>query len=135
MENNSNNIQITDMDCWAVDDWAAFGVSLWRLQQNIRIDPAYISEAVDILDGIRHVLPRLPHIMQTYAADVAELISGLCCECIHNLADSCHLDANLVAQNMPSSLNSNIDPADDDGFLELPREWFDDLDDDDDVDD
>ena len=45
MENNTNNIQITDMDCWAVDDWAAFGISLWTLQRKIKEDPAYISEA------------------------------------------------------------------------------------------
>ena len=46
---NTNNIQITDMDCWAVDDWAAFGISLWTLQRKIKEEPAYISVAVVIL--------------------------------------------------------------------------------------
>ena len=59
MENNTNNIQIEEMDCWAVDDWAAFGISLWTLQRKIKEDPAYISESVDILVGLREVVPRL----------------------------------------------------------------------------
>ena len=42
---DTNNIQIEEMDCWAVDDWAAFGISLWTLQKSIKEEPAYISES------------------------------------------------------------------------------------------
>ena len=86
---NTNNIKIEDMDCWAVDDWAAFGISLWTLQKSIKEDPAYISEAIDILDGIRKVMPQLSSVMRKYAADVAAMIAGLCVDCIKGIADDC----------------------------------------------
>lgn len=137
METNTNNIQITEMDCWAVDDWAAFGISLWQLQRQIKEDPAYISEAVDILDGLRKVLPRLGLVMRTYAADVADMIAGLCCDCIRDMADDCHWDARQVAQSHPMAPDDDTpyadlpdeDPPED---LGLPPEWFDGMDDDDD---
>ena len=132
MENSSNNIQITDMDCWAVDDWAAFGISLWSLQKNIKEDPAYISEAVDILVGLREVMPRLPMIMRKYATDVADIIAGLCVDCIRGLAEDCKWTAQNVTQVRPVTLSPDDDPPED---LDLPREWFDGLDNDDDDED
>lgn len=130
---NTNNIQITDMYCWAVDDWAAFGISLWTLQRQIKDDPAYISEAIDILDGLRKVLPRLNLVMRKYAADVADMVAGLCCDCIRGLADDCKWDGHRIAQ-MHAAPAAPDDPPDDDppDDLGLPKEWFDGLDDDDD---
>ena len=37
---DTNNIQIEEMDCWAVDDWAAFGICLWALQKSIKEEQA-----------------------------------------------------------------------------------------------
>ena len=133
MENSSNNIQITDMDCWAVDDWAAFGISLWSLQKNIKEDPAYISEAVDILVGLREVMPRLSLVMRVYAIDVAKMVAGLSCECIQGMVDDCRWKAENVTQVRPVTLSPDDDPEDDPPEdLDLPREWFDGSDDDDD---
>lgn len=133
MENSSNNIQITDMDCWAVDDWAAFGISLWSLQKNIKEDPAYISEAVDILVGLREVMPRLSLVMRVYAIDVAKMVAGLSCECIQGMVDDCRWKAENVTQVRPVTLSPDDDPDDDPPEdLDLPREWFDGIDDDDD---
>lgn len=133
MSDGVNNIQVHDMNCWAVDDWAAFGVSLWNLQIQIKQDPAYISEAVDILVGLRIALPKLPPIMRKYATDVADMVAGLCCDCIKGLADDCRWDARQVAQShamaAPDDNPPDDDPPDD---LGLPPEWFDDVDDDDD---
>ena len=42
-------MDMKDMDRWAADDWAAFGLSLWELHGNIVADPAYIDAGVDIL--------------------------------------------------------------------------------------
>ena len=136
MENNTNNIQIEEMDCWAVDDWAAFGISLWRLQRQIKEDPAYISEAVDILVGLREVVPRLSLVMRVYATDVADMVSGLCCDCIKGIVDDCKWKAQNVTQVRPVTLSPDDDPDDDPPEdLDLPREWFDGLDDDDDDED
>ena len=128
---NTNNIQITDMDCWAVDDWAAFGISLWTLQHKIKEEPAYISEAVDILEGLRKVLPKLNLVMRKYAADVADMVAGLCCDCIREMAEDCHWEARRVVQSHPDTDISDDDPPDDESTLDLPPEWFDGLDDDD----
>ena len=128
MENNTNNIQITEMDCWAVDDWAAFGISLWRLQRQIKEDPAYISEAVDILVGLREVVPRLSLVMRVYATDVADMVAGLCCDCIRGLVDDCKWKAQNVTQVRPVTLSPDDDPPED---LGLPPEWFDGIEDDD----
>lgn len=139
MENNTNNIQIEEMDCWAVDDWAAFGISLWSLQKNIKEDPAYISEAVDILVGLQKVMPRLSLVMRVYAIDVAKMVAGLSCDCIRGLADDCRWNAQNVTQVRPVTLSpdDNLNPPEDDDEdpLDLPREWFDGLDDDDDDED
>ena len=139
MENNTNNIQITDMDCWAVDDWAAFGISLWTLQRKIKEDPAYISEAVDVLVGLREVVPRLSLVMRVYATDVADMVAGLCCDCIRGLVDDCKWKAQNVTQVRPVTLSpdDNLNPPEDDDEdpLDLPPEWFDGLDDDDDDED
>lgn len=135
MSNDVNNIQVHDMNCWAVDDWAAFGVSLWHLQSQIKKDPAYISEAIDILDGLRIALPKLPPIMRKYAADVADMVAGLCVDCIRGLADDCHWDARQVAQSHPMAAPDDNPPDDDPpDDLGLPPSWFDDGDDDDDDD-
>ena len=132
MENNTNNIQIEEMDCWAVDDWAAFGISLWTLQRKIKEDPAYISEAVDILVGLREVMPRLSLIMRVYATDVADMVAGLCCDCIKGITDDCKWQAQNVTQVRPITMAPDDDPpSDDDDPLDLPREWFDGDDDDD----
>ena len=131
---DTNNIQVTDMDCWAVDDWAAFGVSLWRLQAQIKQDPAYISEAVDILMDLRVARPKLNLIMRKYAADVADMVAGLCCDCIRDLADDCHWDARQVSQSHTITAPDDEPPDNDEDPLDLPREWFDGLDDDDDDD-
>ena len=132
MENNTNNIQIEEMDCWAVDDWAAFGISLWTLQKSIKEDPAYISEAVDILVGLQKVVPRLSLVMRVYATDVADMVAGLCCDCIRGLVDDCRWKAQNVTQVRPITMAPDDDPPED---LDLPREWFDGLDDDDDAED
>ena len=135
MENSSNNIQITDMDCWAVDDWAAFGISLWSLQKNIKEDPAYISEAVDILVGLREVMPRLSLVMRVYAIDVAKMVAGLSCDCIREMVDDCHWKAQNVTQVRPVTLSPDDDSTEDDDppdDLGLPPEWFDGIDDDED---
>lgn len=125
---NTNNIKIEDMDCWAVDDWAAFGISLWTLQKSIKEDPAYISEAIDILDGIRKVMPQLSLVMRKYAADVAVMIAGLCVDCIKGIADDCQWTAHQVTPPL-----NDDSPEDDDGDgLDLPPEWFDVLGDDND---
>ena len=135
MENNTNNIQIEEMDCWAVDDWAAFGISLWTLQRKIKEDPAYISEAVDILTGLQKVMPRLSLVMRVYAIDVAKMVAGLCCDCIQGMVDDCRWKAENVTQVRPVTLSPDDDPDDDPPEdLDLPREWFDGLDDDDDDD-
>ena len=84
-----------------MDDWAAFGISLWTLQRKIKEEPAYISEAVDILVGLRIALPKLSEVMRKYATDVADMVAGLCCDCIRGLADDCHWDARQVAQTHP----------------------------------
>ena len=84
---DTNNIQIEEMDCWAVDDWAAIGISLWTLQTSIKEEPAYISEAVDILVGLRVALPNRTLVMRTYAAEVAHLLAGLGLDCLRALAD------------------------------------------------
>lgn len=118
-----NNINLEEMNCWAVDDWAAFCVSLWSLQGQIKQDPAYISEAIDILTGIRKVLPQLSPDMRKYATDIADMVAGLCCDSIRGLADDCRWDARQAAQDASSQ-------DDDDCGVELPREWFDGLDDD-----
>lgn len=128
---NINNIKLEEMNVWAVDDWAAFGISLWQLQKSIKEDPAYISEAVDILAGIRKVLPRLNLIMRKYAADVAELVAGLSCDCIRSMAEDCQWDAKRVAQSHRAAPNLNLPEDDDEDPLDLPREWFDGLEDDD----
>lgn len=128
---NTNNIQITDMDCWAVDDWAAFGISLWTLQRKIKEEPAYISEAVDILTGLREVVPRLSLVMRVYATDVADMVAGLCVDCIKGMADDCKWTAQNVTQVHPVTLSPDDDPPDDASALDLPPEWFDGLDDDD----
>ena len=132
---DTNNIQIEEMDCWAVDDWAAFGISLWTLQKSIKEEPAYISEAVDILVGLRIALPKLSEVMRKYATDVADMVAGLCCDCIRGLADDCHWDARQVAQTHPIASPPDDDPPDDGppDDLGLPPEWFDDGDDDDDA--
>ena len=132
---DTNNIQIEEMDCWAVDDWAAFGISLWTLQKSIKEEPAYISEAVDILVGLRVALPKLNLVMRKYAADVADMVAGLCCDCLRSMADDCHWDARQVAQSHPMAAPDDEPPDDDDGPLDLPPEWFVDGDDDDDDDD
>ena len=135
MENNTNNIQIEEMDCWAVDDWAAFGISLWSLQKNIKEDPAYISEAVDILVGLQKVMPRLSLVMRVYAIDVAKMVAGLSCDCIQGMVSDCSWKAQNVTQVRPVTLSPDDDPYDDPPEdLDLPREWFDGLDDDDDDD-
>ena len=135
MENNTNNIQIEEMDCWAVDDWAAFGISLWSLQKNIKEDPAYISEAVDILVGLQKVMPRLSLVMRVYAIDVAKMVAGLSCDCIQGMVSDCSWKAQNVTQVRPVTLSPDDDPDDDPPEdLDLPREWFDGLDDDDDDD-
>ena len=128
---NFNNIKLEEMNVWAVDDWAAFGISLWQLQKSIKEDPAYISEAVDILAGIRKVLPRLNLIMRKYAADVAELVAGLSCDCIRSMAEDCQWDTKRVAQSHRAAPNLNLPEDDDEDPLDLPREWFDGLEDDD----
>lgn len=128
MENNTNNIQITEMDDWAVDDWAAFGISLWQLQRQIKEDPAYISEAVDILVGLREVVPRLSLIMRVYATEVADMVAGLCMDCIKSIADDCRWKAQNVTQVRPITMAPDDDPPED---LGLPPEWFDGDDDDD----
>lgn len=136
MENNTNNIQIEEMDCWAVDDWAAFGISLWTLQRKIKEDPAYISEAVDILVGLREVVPRLSLVMRVYATDVADMVAGLCCDCIKGIVDDCKWKAQNVTQVRPVTLSPDDDPDDDPPEdLGLPPEWFDGIDDDDDDED
>ena len=132
MENNTNNIQVEEMDCWAVDDWAAFGISLWTLQKSIKEDPAYISEAVDILVGLREVVPRLSLAMRVYATEVADMVAGLCVDCIKGMADDCKWKAQNVTQVRPVTLSPDDDPPED---LDLPREWFDGIDDDDDAED
>ena len=129
---NTNNIQITDMDCWAVDDWAAFGISLWTLQRKIKEEPAYISEAVDILVGLQKVVPRLSLTMRVYATEVADMVAGLCVDCIKGMADDCKWKAQNVTQVRPVTLSPDDDPPED---LDLPREWFDGIDDDDDAED
>ena len=135
MENNTNNIQIEEMDCWAVDDWAAFGISLWSVQKNIKEDPAYISEAVDILVGLQKVMPRLSLVMRVYAIDVAKMVAGLSCDCIQGMVSDCSWKAQNVTQVRPVTLSPDDDPDDDPPEdLDLPREWFDGLDDDDDDD-
>ena len=135
MENNTNIIQIEEMDCWAVDDWAAFGISLWSLQKNIKEDPAYISEAVDILVGLQKVMPRLSLVMRVYAIDVAKMVAGLSCDCIQGMVSDCSWKAQNVTQVRPVTLSPDDDPDDDPPEdLDLPREWFDGLDDDDDDD-
>ncbi len=134
MENstNTNNIQIADMDCWAVDDWAAFGISLWQLQRQIQEDPAYISEGVDIIVELRKVVPRLSQAMARYAADVVDLVAGLCCECIRDLADSCCWDGQTIIQARPVTLTPDDNPDDElPEDLGLPPEWFDGVEDDD----
>ncbi len=128
---NSNNINLEEMNVWAVDDWAAFGISLWQLQKSIKEDPAYISEAVDILAGIRKVLPRLNLIMRKYATDVAELVASLSCDCIRSMAEDCHWDAKRVARSHRAAPNLNPPEDDNEDLLDLPREWFDGLEDDD----
>ena len=131
---DTNNIKMEEMDVWAVDDWAAFGISLWTLQRQIKEEPAYISEAVDILVGIGKVMPRLSLIMRKYAADVADMIAGLCVDCIRGLAEDCKWTAQNVTQVRPVTLAQDNDlPEDDDppDDLGLPPEWFDCLDDDD----
>lgn len=132
MENNSNNIQIEEMDCWAVDDWAAFGISLWRLQRQIKEDPAYISEAVDILVGLREVVPRLSLVMRVYAIDVAKMVAGLSCDCIQGIVSDCSWKAQNVTTVRPVTLSPDDDPDDDPPEdLGLPPEWFDGIEDDD----
>lgn len=125
---NTNNIQITDMDCWAVDDWAAFGISLWTLQRKIKEEPAYISEAVDILVGLQKVVPRLSLTMRVYATEVADMVAGLCVDCIKGMADDCKWKAQNVTQVRPVTLSPDDDPPED---LGLPPEWFDGIEDDD----
>lgn len=125
---NTNNIQITDMDCWAVDDWAAFGISLWTLQHKIKEEPAYISEAVDILVGLQKVVPRLSLAMRVYATEVADMVAGLCVDCIKDIADDCKWKAQNVTQVRPVTLSPDDDPPED---LGLPPEWFDGIEDDD----
>ena len=125
---NTNNIQITDMDCWAVDDWAAFGISLWTLQRKIKEEPAYISEAVDILVGLQKVVPRLSLAMRVYATEVADMVAGLCVDCIKGMADDCKWKAQKVTQVRPVTLSPDDDPPED---LGLPPEWFDGIEDDD----
>ena len=125
---NTNNIQITDMDCWAVDDWAAFGISLWTLQRKIKEEPAYISEAVDILVGLQKVVPRLSLAMRVYATEVADMVAGLCVDCIKDIADDCKWKAQNVTQVRPVTLSPDDDPPED---LGLPPEWFDGIEDDD----
>lgn len=134
MSDGVNNIQVHDMNCWAMDDWAAFGVSLWHLQTQITKDPAYISEAVDILVGLRIALPKLNLVMRKYATDVADMVAGLCCDCIRGMADDCHWDARQVAQSHAMAAPDDNPPDDDDDPLDLPPGWFDDGDDDDDDD-
>ena len=131
---DTNNIKMEEMDVWAVDDWAAFGISLWTLQRKIKEEPAYISEAVDILEGLRKVLPKLNLVMRKYAADVADMVAGLCCDCIREMAEDCKWTAQNVTQVRPVTLAPDDDPPEDDdppGDLGLPPEWFDCLDDDD----
>ena len=131
---DTNNIKMEEMDVWAVDDWAAFGISLWTLQRKIKDEPAYISEAVDILEGLRKVLPKLNLVMRKYAADVADMVAGLCCDCIREMAEDCKWTAQNVTQVRPVTLAPDDDPPEDDdppGDLGLPPEWFDCLDDDD----
>lgn len=125
---NTNNVQITDMDCWAVDDWAAFGISLWTLQHKIKEEPAYISEAVDILVGLQKVVPRLSLAMRVYATEVADMVAGLCVDCIKDIADDCKWKAQNVTQVRPVTLSPDDDPPED---LGLPPEWFDGIEDDD----
>lgn len=134
MSNDTNNIQIEEMNCWAVDDWAAFGISLWTLQRKIKEEPVYISEAVDILVGLRIALPKLSDVMRKYATDVADMVAGLSCECIRGLADDCRWDARQVAQSHPMAAPDDEPPDNDDDPLDLPPGWFDDGDDDDDDD-
>ena len=132
---DTKNIKMEEMDVWAVDDWAAFGISLWTLQRQIKEEPAYISEAVDILVGIGKVMPRLNLIMRKYAADVADMIAGLCVDCIRGLAEDCKWTAQNATQVRPATLAPDDNPPEDDDppdDLGLPPEWFDCLDDDDD---
>ena len=133
MENTTNSIKLEEMDVWAVDDWAAFGISLWTLQRQIKEDPAYISEAVDILTGLQKVMPRLSLVMRVYAIDVAKMVAGLCCDCIRALADDCHWTAKRVDQVKPYTPGRDLDPPgeDDDDPLDLPPAWFDGVEDDD----
>lgn len=131
---NTNTIKVEEMDCWAADDWAAFGVGLWELRGQIVADPAYIAEAVDILVGLRKALPELNLAMKKYACDLADDIALLCCERINSLVGDCRWDARQASQSYTAPSAPDDTPPDGGDDLGLPREWFDVLGDDDDDD-
>lgn len=131
---NATTIKVEEMDCWSADDWAAFGVGIWELHGQIVADPAYISEAVDLLIGLRKVLPKLTLIMKKYACDLADALASLCCERINSLADDCRWDAQQLVQSHTASATPDDALPDDGDDLGIPHEWFDVLGNDDDVD-
>lgn len=102
---DTNSIKMEEMDVWAVDDWAAFGIALWTLQRKIKEDPAYISEAVDILVGLQKVVPQLSLTMRVYAIEVAKMVAGLSCDCIRGMVDDCSWKAQNVTQVRPITLS------------------------------
>ena len=123
-------MDMKDMDRWAADDWAAFGLSLWELHGNIVADPAYIDAGVDILVGLRAALPHINLALRKYCADTADVIANLCCERLRGLADDCRWTTTQAA-SMAMGDSPDVEQPEENGEdLGIPPEWFDDLDDD-----
>ena len=116
----SNEPEIRDMTHWNVDNWAAFGATLWKLRGDIEADPTYLSVLIDMLIGLAQVVPNASLPMRAYIADLADNLAELACNRIHGMADDCHWRAGPIynGEGVSSHSDSNSDDSND-----LPLGW------------
>ena len=123
----SNELEIRNMTHWNVDNWAAFGATLWKLRGDIEADPTYLSVLIDMLSGLAQAVPNASLPMRVYIAVLADNLAELACNRIRGMADDCRWRAGPIYNGEAVSTRSD---SNSDGSNDLPLGWGDDTEDD-----